>query len=347
VKLLKSFKKIIKWSILALVIELGGFFYVDKFYLKEITSFNIKPVEVNQVEDKKKVEVQIPLDSKSISISYDGRFVAYILNDGVKIVNRESGKDASAKLFTGTKASYIYWYSNSDRLVISEKGTNFIKFCDYDALRDTSDQWQDNKEVPVKIVLPNTQYQVKDMIASPKMGVKYINIGNSTKNTVYEFDIMSRNINKINYPIKLGRIGMMQLNDRFIHEDLTKKQLYIEDFPNIFKDKTLINPCFLGADFDDIAYLGSRAGDKVTKIYYGPLETPISDWKIITLSTSTTKENIIVDGDGNIYENNSLSGTIINLKTNKSSDYSGNFISIYNKGIVSMEDNTLKENKLN
>ena len=82
---MKSLSKIVKWSILALVIELAGFFYVNNFYLAGITSFNIKSVDLKKVEVKKKIDAKIPEEAKSISVSYDGKFVAYILNNGVKV----------------------------------------------------------------------------------------------------------------------------------------------------------------------------------------------------------------------------------------------------------------------
>lgn len=340
-------KKIIKWSILALVIELIGFFYVDRFYLAGITNFNIVNVPLKKVEAKKKLDVQIPEEAKSIAISYDGKFVAYILNGGVKVVNRESGKDASAKLFQGTKATNLNWLPDRDRMYIAEKGSNFIKFSSYDALKDENIQWNDNHGKDVRIVLSSSQYEVKDLALSVNTNVTYVNVGNSSRSIIYRFNAMSQLSKEKEYFSKLGRIGVMQLEDRFIYEDISKKQLFIEGYANIFKDKILNNPCFLGADFDDIAYLGSRSGDKITKIYYGLLKTPIRSWKSITLSTSVTKENISISIDGNIYQNNALNGKIINLKTNKSSDYNGKLIAVYKNGIVSMENNTLKENKLN
>ena len=106
---MKLLSKIIKWSILALVIELVGFFYVDRFYLAGITSFNINSVPLKKVEVKKKLNVEIPKEAKSISVSFDGKFVAYILNGGMKVVNRESGNDVSVKLFNGTKATNFSW----------------------------------------------------------------------------------------------------------------------------------------------------------------------------------------------------------------------------------------------
>ena len=344
---MKSLNKIIKWSILALVIELAGFFYVDRFYLAGITSFNMKNVELKKVEVKKKLDVQIPQKAKAISISYDGKFASYILNGGVKVVNRESGNETSVKLFQGTKATNLIWLPDRNIMHIAEKGNNFVKFSAYDAFKDVNTQWNDEKLKEIKISLPNSQYEVKDLALSVNTNVRYISVGNSSRSIIYRVDIMNTLTKQKEYFSKIGRIGIMQLEDRFIYEDLSKKQLYIEGYPNIFKDKILNNPCFLGADFDDMAYLGSRNGDKVTKIYYGLLKTPIRNWKSITLPTGVTRENISISIDGDIYINNALVGNIINLKTNKKSDYSGKLIAVYKDGIVSMEDNTLKENKLN
>ncbi|MBC8062078.1 MAG: hypothetical protein H7Y18_15610 [Clostridiaceae bacterium] len=344
---MKSLSKIIKWSILALVIEIAGFFYVDRFYLAGITSFNIKKVELKNVEVKKKVDVEIPVEAKSISISFDGKFVAYILDDGINVVNRESGKKVSVKIPQDTKATFFSWLPDRDRMYIAEKGSNFVKFSSYDALKDDNIQWATSNSKDVKIALTNSKYEVKDLTFSVNTNVQYVSIGNSGKSIIYRFNAMHENTKEKEFSFKLGKIGVMQLEDRLIYEDISKKQMYIEGFNNIFKDKILSNPCFLGADFDDIAYLGSRTGDKVTKIYYGPLKTPISSWKSINLPTGVTRENISISIDGDIYENMLLNGQIINLKTNKSSDYTGKFVAIYKNGIVSMDGNTLKENKLN
>jgi len=343
---LKLFSKIIKWSILALVIELAGFFYVDKFYLAGITSFNIKQVELKKVEAKKKLDVPVPEGATSVSVSYDGKYVAYILDEGINVVNRESGKNISVKLAQYTKATTFSWLPDRDRMYIAEKGTNYVKFSSYDAVKDNNIQWANSSSTEVKIVLPSSKYEVKDMAFSVNTNVQYISIGNSSRTIIYRFNAMHQFTKEKEYYTKLGKIGVMQLEDRFIYEDLAKKKMYVEGYASISRSELLTNTCFLGSDFDDVAYLGTRSGDMVTKIYYGLLKNPISTWKSIALPTSVTREHIYVSIDGDIYIDDSSSGKVINLKTSKSSSYSGKLIGVYKDGLVSMENNVLKENKI-
>ena len=344
---MKSLNKVIKWSVLALAIEMVGFFYIDRYYLAGITSFNVKKVELKKAEIKKKVDVEMPEEAKSISISYDGKFVAYIINGEVKVIERESLKDVSVKLFQGTKAANLNWLPDRNIMYISEKGNNYVKFSSYDALKDENIQWIDDQSKDVKIVLPSSQYEVKDLAFSVNTSVTYVRIASSSKSLIYRFNIMTQLKKQKEYYFKMGKIGVMQLEDRFIYEDISNKQLQVEGYGNISRNKLLTNPCFLGADFEDIAYLGSRNGDKITKIYYGLLKNYISTWESIDLPTSTLRENISISIDVDIFVNDKLNGKVINLKTSKSSDYSGKLIAVYKDGIVSLDGNTLKENKLN
>ena len=344
---LKTLKKLIKWSILALVIELSGFFYVDRVYLAEIKTFHVKQVELKKVEVKKTVNVDIPENAKNISVSYDGKYASYILDGGVTVINRETGKLSYISLFSGTQATYTKWLTDRNRMYISQKGEGFVKISSYDAAKDENIQWSDEKGKDIRINTSNSKYDVKELTFSVFNNAFYANVGSSTRSIIYRSDAMKDIKQYKDLYTKVGQIGMTQLEDRFIYEDASKKQLYIEGFPNIFKDKIISNPCFLGCDSEDVVCLGGRTGDLVNKVYYGELKNPISSWASIPLQTSVSKEKIIVTKDGDIYLNDDLNGSILNLKTNKISNYEGQLVGVHKNGIASIDGSSLKENKIN
>lgn len=342
---MKWYVKVIKWSMLAIIIELVAFVYVDRFYLSEIKDFNAKKVTLQKKPVKVKKNINIPQDAKFINVSYDGRFISYIQNGEVTVVNRETEKTDKVKLYDGTTATYSKWLDEKDLLYIAEKGKGVIRFSSYDPNKGTNNQWKESSGLESKIFISDNKYDVKDMALS-YTNVTYINVGTPSRSIIYRFDIMSEYTKAKDLYGRVGKLGVTQLEDKLVYEDLYHGNIYVEGYSNMFKSKIISNPCILGFDFDDICYFGSKSGENVKEIYYGTLKTPLNQWTKIPLSKPTKQSNIIVTTEGEIYINDLLDGNLTNLKTNKTSTYNGKFMAIYKGGILSLDGDVLEENKL-
>ena len=343
---MKWYVKVIKWSMLALVIELAAFIYVDKFYLSEIKDFSAKKVETQKPEVKTKKDIKIPQDAKFVSISYEGKYVSYIQNGEVTVINRETEKAEKVALYEGTTATYLKWLDEKELLFIAEKGKGVVRFSSYNPVKAVNNQWKESSGKESKLYLPDSKYEVKDIARSSYANVTYVNVGTASRSIIYRFDIMSEVTKSKDLYGKIGKLGATQLEDKLIYEDLTHNKLYVEGYPNMFKNKGISNPCILGFDFEDTCYFGNKSGDKVTEIYYGALKTPLSQWTKIPLDKPEKQANVIISTDGKMCINNALEGTITDLKTNKISTYKGKFVALYKSGIVSIENDMLIENKI-
>lgn len=102
----------------------------------------------------------------------------------------------------------------------------------------------------------------------------------------------------------------------------------------------------LGADVNDNVYFGEVADSKIKKIYYTVLSEKNRKWNELKLTNPVNKEDITIDYSGKVYVNNQSQGSILELKSNKSIKYKGNFVQSYSKGIISRVDNKLMKNKL-
>ena len=345
---LNIFKKILRWSILALAIEFAVFFYIDRFYLKEIKTFNVKTVDLKKPKIKKVQDVSIPSNAKNICVSYDGKYAAYILDGEVTVIDRVTGKFIYVTLASSTMATKLEWLPDRNRMYIVEKGNTYVKFSSYDAAKNENIQWGDDNGKDIIINLASPRYEVKDFVFSVNNNSAYVNIGGASRSMIYRIGIQKEVTKVKDLYDKIGSIGMTQLDDdRLIYEDLSLKYLYVEGYTTKFKDSTIQDPCFLSTDFDNVVYIGSRSGGKINKIFYGNLEDPLRSWESVALPSLANKEDIYVTSDGTIYYDDALNGKVTDLKTNKSSTYDGQLIKIYSNGIATLDGNTLKDTKLN
>ncbi len=97
----------------------------------------------------------------------------------------------------------------------------------------------------------------------------------------------------------------------------------------------------ISVDKSGIIYLGELEGEKINKVFYGSLTERTDTWKSTELKSYVNKKDIFVAQDGKIYINDNLKGTITELMSDKNTKYSGQFIQLFDNGVISKIDNKI------
>ena len=121
---MKGLKKIIVWTLVPVIVQLIGLFFVDKFYLSDETSFNTKKIDVTAKKEPNKINVKVPSDAKNVSISYNGDYVSYYENGTIKVIDTSNNKKKEINFEAGAKLSSYKWLTDREIMIIAEKYTD-------------------------------------------------------------------------------------------------------------------------------------------------------------------------------------------------------------------------------
>lgn len=341
---MRRFKKILKWSIIPLILELSLLFYIDKFYLTGSLKFNImKDTKLGSKINFAKIKVSVPNDAEMIKVSYDGKYVSYFTNGILKVVNTQDNSEGTIKFPNTIKADYYCWLPDRDRLLIAEKnnggsGKYYYTISYYDTREKERVQLSDSSSKALKMSIADSKYKVESIALSTLTNATYVKIArDGMKNRIYRIDAQSDLTSFLNNNYKIGSIATLNRNDKFIYEDLTHKRIGIIG-KNTSYVSDIINPYIMGIDSEDRLYIGSAKGTKVTTIFYKSMENNAGIWEPLKLSEPTEKDDIYITKEGNIYIDDSLSGVLREAKTGKEIKYTGKFLGIVKGGLMTIND---------
>lgn len=336
---MKNVKRIITWIVLSLLIQFTVFFYIDKYYLATNTTIKLKKIENKNLDKKPDAEVKIPESAENISVSFDGKYVAYYDGDKLQVVNTKTGEIRDISFNEGVKVSYYKWLSDRNRMLIGEKhntdGSYGFKLSYYDVDKNTKEEIKD-------LTWADENSEVEDIQASTLTNVIYVKVARSGgKSRIYWINIMNE-MKKINTKAYLvGETAIQYHEDKLLYEDATYHKIYATNMEDSIDINGVKDPRLLGVDSDDNVYIGSMENGKIAKIYYGLLENPTSKWNVIPLSGSVDKNNIYISEQGKIMINDNLKGTIREVSTGKETSYKGKFLQVYSTGVASIKDGKL------
>lgn len=345
---MKNFKKIVIWVLISLILQSSVLFYLDKYYFVTETNFQAKKVDSPSKPKITNVKINVPDTATQISVSFDGKYIAYYNSDTLKVVNILTGEKKEVSFDKDVKLSYYKWQPDVDNLLIAEKKTttkgDSIKLSRYEPQKNKKfDINNDNKGNPIPILLPDKKSEVQDLEISATNMI-YAKIGHSgSRNSIYAIDVMARmNKLKINSYFT-GNIVSFRTDSRMAYEDLTYHKIYVTGLANSINIKGVTSPSLLAADEENNLYIGQLDGDKVTKIYYGQIKDNTTKWQSVDLNKPAKPKDIYISIDGKIYVNDNLKGIVYNVTDNKEIEYQGQFVQIYNAGIYSISDGILSK----
>lgn len=342
---MKVLKKVVLWVIISLTLQLSGLFYANKYILTSDTS----PIKTKKIANKTtkspEIKVDIPDDAKNISLSYDGRFVAYYQDEDLKVIDTKNAQEKNVDFGDDVQVSFYKWLSDRNRMLIAEKSnskfaSNF-KLAYYDVDKNVKEDvkdldWADKKS------------EVADIQASPLTNVIYVKVANGgERSSIYWVNIMKELKKVETKAYVIGKIRIIPHEDKLVYEDLTYHKIYATDQEQSIDVNGVNNPSLLGIDDNDTIYIGESDGDKVSKIFYGGIKEDTSTFNSINLNGSVDKDDIYVNSEGNVYINDNFKGIMTELKSGKQYKYPGTFVQIYENGIASVSDGKLVKTSIN
>jgi len=243
---------------------------------------------------------------------------------------------------------FYKWLNNEGNMIviqkIKDKGVYYFEPISFDAKKGEARNLADFDLNKVRIKLESSKDQVDDVVFSTSTHSLYIKVKKSTgKYDLYYANVMNQ-LKKVKSDKIIGSVVVPTTSTNAVMEEgstitvlNTKGNILI---PNVKVSK------ILGADVNDNVYFGEVADNKIKKIYYTVLSDKNRKWNELKLTNQVYKEDIIIDYSGKVYVNNKYEGSVLELTSNKSIKYKGDFVQSYSKGIISRVDNKLMKNKL-
>ncbi|WP_298847391.1 hypothetical protein [Clostridium sp.] len=333
-------RRIVTWVVVSLCLQCLGLFYIDHYFL----ATNSKAVSKKVVEDvstkSKKDDITIPTNAENILVSYDAKYISYYDDEKLVIVNCLTGKTKSIKPADGCKVSFASWVPSRNRMLLVEKesdneSSNLILYS-YDAVKN-------EKVKTIKLDKSVTNLKVDGIQTAPLTGLTYVKLSNNAnKTSIYRID-RNPNMSKIDtIPKLVGNIVLTRHEDKLVYEGLVYNKIYVTGNQNAISVGGVDNLTLIAAAADDdTIYLAELKDNLISKVYYGKTSQDTSTWKSIELNTPCYKEELFVSGNGKIYQHDSLKGVIKDINSGTQTTYHGKFIQLYDKGVVSLVNNTV------
>jgi len=342
---MRKVKTISIWIIISFAVQTGLLVYLSNYYFTEKTVVTFKPV--NQVIQCNKNDITIPKEAKKIKVSPSGRYAMYYLDNALHVINLIDGKDNVVDLDRDSKNNFVKWYETEDKLIISEKkavkGENGMKIYTYQAKDNLKQEVLDFNNISRIYNLSRKSANVMDIQLNTLNTILYVKLSDRIANDISRLDI-SDGMYKL--PIETKNIGdyyIIKEQDEVVFEDSLSKKVYIFNSPKTKEiaidgvDKSKL----LYVDNDGIIYIGHLENDKVKAIYYKNCnKEDNSKWEKLELKKSFALKDIHIFNGGDIFAVDNINGKVTNLKSNKETEFTGAFVDMNNKSIL-----TLKEQK--
>ena len=345
---MSKIKRRLMWFAIALILQQCIFLFVEKVYLS--TDLNIKAEEVQEKENlaDKKTEIDIKKGLNEVKLSSDGRFVSYLEDSKLKILDSNDDKEKECALDTGAEIVFYKWLSNENNMIViqkvKDKGVSYFEPVSFDAKKGEARELADFDLNKVRIKLQNLKDKIDDVAFSTSTNTLYIKVKQSDgKCDLYYANIMNQ-LKKVKADKILGNVVVPTTSTNAVIEE--GSNITILNSKGNLSIPNVKSPKILGADVNDNVYFGELANNKIKKIYYTVLSDSNRKWNEIKLTQPVDEDSIIIDYSGKVYVNNKSEGSVLELISNKSIKYKGDFVQSYSKGIISRVDNKLIKNIL-
>ena len=342
---MKKYKKILVCTIIALILQHTIFLYIEKIYLKSDKELNIKEV-TERVSKDDNLEVSIGDAVEGIKVSSSGRFIAYLDNNKLKVL--DSTEEGTNEVESKGEVVFYKWLSNEDSILIiqkiKEKNGYYFEPISFSAKKGEIRGLANFDMKDVRIKLENTSDKIDNVVFSNITHSLYIKVKKSNgKSDLYYSNVMNE-LQKVRNNKVIGEMVVPTTSSKLVME--LDSKITILDSPNNILIPSTKNPFILGADVNDNVYFGEVIGGKIKRILYRVLSESESNWKELKLSGSVDKDDIEIDYSGKVYVNYKGENKVVELIEDKTINYEGEFIQGYSKGIVSRDGSKLVKNPL-
>lgn len=323
---MKRYQKIALCMIFSLVVQGGALCYADKILLKESDDFRIETIEVPiKTFD---TNIQIPSEACNIKVSYGGKYIIYSIGGKIMLINT---KDSQVKeILSDSQILDCKWVPKNNTLYIVEKKENKVHVKTFNA--------DSNIEQDLNYICDYKDgMNVQSYIAH---SAQYISVDNQNVTDIYRIDI-EKEVSKLNTQLsKLYSGDVFWDEDIFVYQDFQSKKLYKYTSGKVseIQVKGKANLVVLRAA-DKSIFLGELSADnKISKIIYSEDIQGMSSWKTQELEEVKEISDIYVTEENNIIINDSNNSKVTNISNGNSMSYKGEFISINDRVLCSVED---------
>ncbi|MBU3192235.1 hypothetical protein K9O30_22730 [Clostridium bowmanii] len=334
----KVFKKMIICSMISLIIQIGGLFYLNNYLLT--SNATVKFQKVEDSSNKTSVsKANVSSNATNVNVSYDASYISYYLNNELYVVNTITGKSFNVNSSNGVKISFYKWLPDRNRMLIVETQSRNLSLSYYDVTQSQKSKVSD-------ILMISSASIVKDIEASPLTNVIYIKVKNGYKDySIYWVNIMKTRKKIVTNSKYIGNIQVVPHEDKMVYEDLANNKVYATGPNHALNFSGSTKSCLLAIDNNDQVYVGNvDSNNNVDKIYYGKLG---GSWKSTPLSMPVSKNHLFVTASGKVYINDKTKCTVTEIQTSKETTYKGTFLQSYSDGIASLSDGNLVKTPLN
>ena len=350
---MKNLVRIVVWTLVAVVIQQSVFLYVENIYLAADVKIEAKKVE-EKIEEKEIPKEKNPneIDIKDgigdVSLSSDGRFVAFLEDNKLKVLDSNDNSEKEFKIENDGEIVFYKWLINENSMIVIQKveknGEAYFEPVSFNARKGEARQLTDINYNEVKINIKNKNDKINDAVFSNATHSLYIKVEKQNgKSDLYHANVMNQ-LEEVRSNKDIGNIVVPTTNSNAVME-MGDSATILSSSGNIEIPNVQITK-ILGTDINDNVYFGEQVNDKITKIYYTILNNEKLKWNTLTLSKPVDKEDIIVDYSGKVYVNDKLAGSVLELVSKKTIKYEGQLVQAYSKGIISRDNNKLIKNEI-
>lgn len=362
--LFKYFRFFIFGLAVLLIIETGALIFIDRSYLREKTDANIKMVSKTSASVKSNLTAKLNSYAENVKSSYTGKYLAYTVNNKLKILSFASGKETSISMDDGMTLAYYKWLYDRDQLIIAEtkkssSGKYYAKLYNLNAA-DISESSEPSeirntvRNTEAKITLP-AKGKIDDIDFSTSTVTTYLKItSQGSRDILWKFNIPDENkAYSLSGVKKIGQIQCLKNESQLLYENEDNGRVTVVGKGSLSIDGNS-QLKLLGFDNSDNVYIAKGNGSETNVIYYGSIvsddengdmEVNLSpEMKSIDLDSAIKVSSIYVTLTGDVYKNDSESKTFTNLKTGKQISYKGTVKCVYGKGFITESGGMVKEN---
>lgn len=335
---MKKIKILVLWTLFALIIQNTILFSIDnKYFGKDLKVKTVKLNETNKIVKEK--ELVLPRKVKEVKNSFNGRFISYIEDDKLKVFDTRTGKTNIVSSEKAMNIEYYKWLLNDNSFIIVEKNSSaankkYFDFYSYDARNDVKRELLNFDMKKFRIDCYDKKETIGDIVFSKDSNVMYIKTNKgSSLNDIYMVNIMNESKKVKNSAQTISKMAVLQGGTELIYQQKNMiKSLHKEKSIDISKDGLL-----LGVDDNQKLYIAKLVNNKVVKVLKGDFNTQREKWESFDLEKPQEVKNIVIIPEGKIVSVNDEEGCLMDVIENKKLNYKGKFLSLYDKGVISIE----------
>lgn len=346
---MKNLIRIVVWTLVAVVIQQSIFLYVENIYLGSDVKIEAEKVEEKEVPKEKKLnEIEIKDGVNQISVSSDGRFIAYYEGNKLKVLDSNDNSEKEFESENNGEVVFYKWLTNENSMIVIQKvkenGNYYFEPVSFNAKKGETRQLADFNLNEIRIDIENKNDKIENVVFSTATHSLYIKVQKENgKSDLYYANVMNQlaevRSNKI-----IGNIVVPTTSTNAVME--MGDSATILNSPGDIEIPNVQITRVLGTDINDNVYFGEEVEGKITKIYYTILNNEKLQWHTLTLQKPVDKKDIIVDYSGKVYVNDEASNSVLELTTKKIIKYEGQLMQSYAKGFISRDNNKLIKNEI-